>query len=82
MRANDFLERVEEKFTAYLNQMTLEELLLVEKAEERIRIKQYRTKGESSFPFKKVTFMLLVNGWVYNKDDKSILDEGDVSFQV
>jgi hypothetical protein len=78
MRAHDFLKRVEECFKEYLQKMDHEESLLVEKGEERIRIKQYRTKGEKDFPLQKVSFMLLENGWVFNKDDRNILDEDEI----
>jgi hypothetical protein len=78
MRAHDFLTRVEEKFSSFLNQMTHQENLFAEKGEERIRIRQYKTKGEKGFPLRKVTFLILENGWVCNKDDKNILDEVEI----
>ncbi len=78
MQVQDFQKRLEETFEGHLKQMNQEEILLVEKGEERIRVKLYTTKGEKGFPLKKVAFMVLENGWVWNKDDKKLLDEDEL----
>ena len=78
MQVQDFKKRLEESFWNFLHQMDQEDILLVEKGAERLRIKMYRTKGEKNLPLKKVSFMLLENGWVWNKDDKNLLDEDEL----
>jgi len=78
MQIQDFQKRLEGSFNKYLQKMNQEEILLVEKGEERIRIKLYTTKGAKEFPLKKVAFMFLENGWVWNKDDRKLLDEDEL----
>ena len=78
MQVQDFQKRLEETFEEHLKKMNQEEILLVEKGEERIRVKLYTTKGEKGFPLKKVAFMILENGWVWNKDDRKLLDEDEL----
>lgn len=78
MQVQDFKKRLEESFGNILQKMNQEEILLVEKGEERIRVEVYRTKGKKDVPLKKVSIMLLENGWVWNKDDKSLLDEDEL----
>lgn len=78
MRAKDFETRIEAFFAEYLQQMKRDELMLAEKGEERIRIIKYGSAGTPGFPLRKVTFMILENGWVYNKDDRSLLDEDEI----
>ncbi|KPJ56243.1 MAG: hypothetical protein AMJ42_05550, partial [Deltaproteobacteria bacterium DG_8] len=78
MQVQDLQKRIEEIFSKFLHQMHQEEILLVEKGEERIRVELYKTKVEEAFPLKKVAFMLLENGWVWNKDDRNLLDEDEI----
>jgi hypothetical protein len=78
MQVQDFQKRLEETFEGHLKQMNQEEIILAEKGEERIRVKLYTTKGEKGFPLKKVTFMVLENGWVWNKDDRKLLDKDEL----
>lgn len=78
MQVQDFQKRLEESFKGFLQQMNQEEILLCEKGDERLRIKLYKTKGQKGFPLKRVAFMLLENGWVYNKDDRNLLDETEL----
>ena len=78
MRMHDLFKRAEAMFSPFLQEMEQKEFLVVEKGEERIRLIQYITKGTIGFPLRKVTFFLLENGWVYNKDDRNILDEDEL----
>ena len=78
VQVHDLKEKVEERFGQFLQQMNREEIILVEKEEERLRIILYKTKGEKGFPLKKVAFMILENGWVWNKDDRKLLDEDEI----
>ena len=78
MNVQEFLSTVEGKFDAFLQHMEPEEILLAEKDTERILIKLYRAKGDENFPLKKVAFMMLENGWVWNKDDRKLLDEDEL----
>ena len=78
MQVQDFKKRLEESFSEFLQQMNQDEIVLEEKGEERIRLKLYKTKGKKDFPLKKVSFMFLENGWVWNKDDRNLLDEDEL----
>jgi hypothetical protein len=78
MNVHEFLSTVEGKFDAFLQHMEPEETLLAEKDTERIRIKLYTAKDDENFPLKKVAFMMLENGWVWNKDDRKLLDEDEL----
>jgi len=78
MNVHEFLSNVEGKFDAFLQHMEPEEILLAEKDTERILIKLYTPKGDENFPLKKVAFMMLENGWVWNKDDRKLLDEDEL----
>jgi len=78
MRMHDLFKKTEEMFSPFLREMEQKEFLVVEKGDERIRLIRYTTKGITGFPLRKVTFFLLENGWVYNKDDRNILDEDEL----
>jgi hypothetical protein len=78
VQVHDLKKKVEERFGQFLPQMNREEIILAEKEEERLRIILYKTKGEKDFPLKKVAFMILENGWVWNKDDRKLLDEDEI----
>ena len=78
VQIQDLKKKVEERFRQFLQQMDHEEIILAEKGKERLRIELYKTRGEKDFPFKKVAFMLLENGWVWNKDDRNLLDEDEI----
>jgi len=76
--AKDFQKRLDEIFQPYFEQMSKTENLFAEKGDERIQIVQYKTKKISGFPIEKATFFVLENGWVWNKDDKTLLDENEI----
>ncbi len=78
MEVQDFQKRLEEAFGKYLEQMNKEEFVLAEKGDERLRFMVYRTKGQKGFPLEKVCVMVLENGWVWNKDDKNLLDKDEL----
>lgn len=78
MKMHDLFKKTEEMFSPFLREMEQKEFLVVEKGDERIRLIQYITKGTTGFPLRKVTFFMLENGWVYNKDDRNILDEDEL----
>lgn len=78
MTIKEITRRLKEIFKEYLEQMEKEELLLAEKGKERLRLELYRTKGNQNFPLKKISFMILDYGMVWNKDDKTALDEDEL----
>lgn len=78
MNVHQFLESVEQRFCSVLEHMKREEVVLAEKNEERLVISLYSSHGDKTFPLKKVAFMLLENGWVWNKDDRKLLDEDEL----
>jgi hypothetical protein len=80
MNVKDIQKRVEDSFSKYFEQMRKEEFLLAEKGKERLRFIIYRTKGVKDFPLKKVALVILDYGRVWNKDNKTALD--DVEFIV
>jgi len=78
MKPMDILNRIESDFSAYLQQMSREDLPFAEKGKEKLWFRIYRTKGEKKFPLKKVAFMVLDYGLVWNKDDKTALDDDEL----
>ena len=54
------------------------ELLLAERGDERISIICFTSGDHPDFPLQKVTFMILENGWVFNKDDRNLLDQNEI----
>ncbi|RMF93142.1 MAG: hypothetical protein D6734_10800 [Candidatus Schekmanbacteria bacterium] len=74
MEYKDFEAIFEEKFKNFLEQMDCTNSIVAEKGEEKLRVKVYRKPDSDDFPLKKVSFMVLENGWVKNKDDKSKVD--------
>lgn len=78
MNIHELLNTVEDTFHTFLQHMEQEETLLAEKDKERILIKLYTAKDDQNFPLKKVAFMMLENGWVWNKDDRELLDEDEL----
>jgi len=75
MQYKDFEEVIEDKFSAFLKEMDCSSSVIAEKDEEKLRLKVYRKTDAGDFPFKKVSFMVLENGWVRNKDDNSQVDK-------
>jgi len=78
VQVRDLQKKLEERFVQFLQQMDKEEILLAEKGEERLWVDLYKSKGEKDFPLKKVAFMILENGRVWNKDDRNLLDEDEI----
>lgn len=77
MQLKEIQNKIEEDFGKFLRQMHREEILLAEKGKERLRFVIYRTKGDKDFPLEKVAFMILDYGLVWNKDDKTALDDDE-----
>jgi hypothetical protein len=78
MTIKDVMQRLEETFKDYLQQMERDAFVFAEKGRERLRFEIYRTKGDKNFPLKKAAFMILDYGMVWNKDDKTIVDEDEL----
>lgn len=78
MTSADIMKRICSMFNHYFRQMDKEECLLAESGRERLRIEMYRTKGDPQFPLKRASFMILDFGMVWNKDDKTALDEDEL----
>ncbi len=75
MHYKDFEGIFEEKFSNFLKEMDCSSNVVAQKGEEKLRLKVYRKQNPGSFPFKKISFMVLEDGWVKNKDDKSQVDK-------
>jgi hypothetical protein len=78
MSAQDILVKLEKDFSPYLQQMTREDIPFAEKGKEKLWFRVYRNKGGGDFPLKKAAFMVLDFGMVWNKDDKTKLDEDEL----
>ena len=78
MSAHDVLARIEKDFSPYLQQMTKEDIPFAEQGREKLWFRVYRNRGDRDFPLKKVAFMVLDFGLVWNKDDKTKLDEDEL----
>jgi hypothetical protein len=72
------MQRIDDRFKSYFQQMEKEEFVFAESGRERLRILIYRTKGDTQFPLKKASFMILDYGLVWNKDDKTALDDNEL----
>ena len=75
MELKEIEKKIEEDFGNFFDQMEREDILFAEKGKEKLRFVVYRTKGDKDFPLKKVAFMILDYGLVWNKDDKTALDD-------
>ena len=75
MNIKEVTKRLEDSFKQYFQHMNKEEFLIAEKGKERLRLEIYKTKGEKNFPLKRVSFMILDYGMVWNKDDKTAVDK-------
>ena len=78
MSAHDILAKLEKDFSPYLQQMERENIPFAEKGKEKLWFRIYRSKGNGEFPLKKAAFMVLDFGLVWNKDDKTKLDEDEL----
>jgi hypothetical protein len=78
MNIQEIQNKIEEDFGKFLEKMEREEILFAEKGKERLRFVIYRSKGDKNFPLKKVAFMILDYGLVWNKDDKTALDDDEL----
>ena len=78
MNIKEVTKRLEDSFKQYLQHMNKEEFLIAEKGKERLRLEIYKTKGDKDFPLKRVSFMILDYGMVWNKDDKTAVDEDEL----
>jgi len=78
MSAHDILAKLEKDFSPYLQQMEREDIPFAEKGKEKLWFRIYRSKGNGEFPLKKAAFMVLDFGLVWNKDDKTKLDEDEL----
>lgn len=75
MHYKDFEGIFEDKFSSFLKEMDCSSFVVAEKGKEKLRLKVYRKADAGDFPFKKVSFMVLENGWVRNKNDRSKPDK-------
>jgi hypothetical protein len=65
-------------FADYFHEMHKEESVFAESGRERLRMEIYHAKDAARFPIKKAAFMILDYGLVWNKDDKTALDEDEL----
>jgi len=78
MTIKEVTKRLEDSFRHYLQDMNKEDMVIAEKGKERLRLEIYTTKGDKDFPLKRVSFMILDYGMVWNKDDKTAVDEDEL----
>ena len=78
MKAIDVMQKICYIFNPYFQQMQKEEFVFAENGRERLLLEIYRTKGDKQFPLNKAAFMILDFGLVWNKDDKTSLDENEL----
>jgi hypothetical protein len=78
MTIAEFQTRIEELFGAFFTEMKRERFILAEKGEERLWMILYKAEDQKGFPLEKASFFVLENGWVWNKDDKKLLDENEI----
>ena len=78
MNVKDVMQKICDIFDLYFKQMKKEEFVFAEKDKECLRLEIFHTKGDKEFPLTKVAFMILDYGLVWNKDDKTALDENEL----
>ena len=78
MKVQDVMQKVCDTFKPYFQDMKKEEFVFAENGRECLRIEIYRTKDDNQFPLTKAAFMILDYGLVWNKDDKTSLDENEL----
>ena len=78
MNVKDVMQQIRDIFNPYFQEMQKEEFVFAENGRERLRIEIFRSKGDKKFPLTKAAFMILDYGLVWNKDDKTALDENEL----
>jgi len=78
MNIDTIMQQLRTIFKEYFQAMHKEEPLFAESGRERLRMEIYRSKDGAHFPVKKAAFMILDYGLVWNKDDKTALDEDEL----
>jgi len=78
MNVTDVMQKICAIFDPYFQQMRKEEFVFAENGKEHLRIETFWTKGDKQFPLTKAAFMILDYGLVWNKDDKTVLDENEL----
>jgi hypothetical protein len=78
MNIDTIMQQLRAIFKEYFQSMHREESVFAESGRERLRMEIYRSKDDARFPVKKAAFMILDYGLVWNKDDKTALDEDDL----
>jgi len=78
MNIDTIMQQLRAIFKEYFQAMNKEELVFAESGRERLRMEIYRSKDGDCFPVKKAAFMILDYGLVWNKDDKTALDEDEL----
>jgi len=78
MNCSEVMQKLRIIFESYFKDMHREESVFAESGSERLRMEIYRSKDAARFPIKKAAFMILDYGLVWNKDDKTALDEDEL----
>jgi hypothetical protein len=78
MKVRDVMKKIKTIFDPYFQQMQKEEFIFAENGKECLRLELFHTKGDKEFPLTKAAFMILDYGLVWNKDDKTALDENEL----
>ena len=78
MNIDTIMQQLRAIFKEYFQAMHKEELVFAESGRERLRMEIYRSQDGGRFPVKKAAFMILDYGLVWNKDDKTALDEDEL----
>jgi hypothetical protein len=78
MNCSEIMQKLRGIFFDYFQEMHKEESVFAESGRERLRMEIYRPSDAARFPIKKAAFMILDYGLVWNKDDKTVLDEDEL----
>jgi len=78
MKVKDVMNKICDIFDPYFQSMQKEEVLFAENGKERLRLELFHSKGDRAFPLTKAAFMILDYGLVWNKDNKTALDENEL----
>lgn len=78
MKATDVMNKICDIFDPYFQRMQKEEFVFAEHGKERLRLELFHSEGDRAFPLTKAAFMILDYGLVWNKDNKTALDENEL----
>ena len=78
MKVEHVMKKIRDIFDPYFQLMQKEDFVFAESGDECLRLEIFHNKGDKRFPLTKAAFMILDYGLVWNKDDKTALDENEL----